>query len=61
MDVYDIAIPIGIVTYAVFWLSVLSGTRVIKVGFNWHRRFGLAGIILASVHAGVILYFKFLA
>ena len=61
MGVYQAAVPIGIATYAVFWLSVLSGTRVIKVGFNWHRRFGLFGIILASVHAGIILYFKYLS
>lgn len=61
MEVYQIAVPVGIATYAVFLLSVLSGTRVIKVGFNWHRRFGLVGIVLASVHAGIILYFKYLA
>jgi hypothetical protein len=61
MGLYQLAVPVGIATYAIFWLSVLSGTRVIKVGFNWHRRFGLIGIVLASVHAGIILYFKFLA
>lgn len=61
MDVYRLAAPIGIMTYVILWLSVLSGTRVIKVGFNWHRRFGLVGVITASVHAGIILYFKYLA
>jgi hypothetical protein len=61
MEAYQIAVPIGIVTYALLWLSVLSGTRVIKVGFNWHRRFGLVGIVLASIHAGIMLYVKYLA
>jgi hypothetical protein len=61
MGLYALAVPLGIATYCIMWLSVLSGTRVIKVGFNWHRRFGLIGIVLASVHAGIILYFKFLA
>jgi hypothetical protein len=61
MALYELAVPLGIATYATMWLSVLSGTRVIKVGFNWHRKFGLTGIVLASVHAGIILYFKYLA
>jgi hypothetical protein len=61
MEAYEIAVPVGIATYALLWLSVLSGTRVMKVGFNWHRRFGLAGIVLASVHAGILLYFKYLS
>lgn len=61
MAAYEVAVPIGVATYAIFWLSVLSGTRVIKVGFNWHRRFGIMGIILASLHAGIILYFRYLS
>ena len=61
MEAYKIAVPIGIATYALLWLSVLSGTRVMKVGFNWHRRFGLTGIVLASIHAGILLYFKYLS
>jgi hypothetical protein len=50
----------GIITYAVMWLSVLSGTRKIKVGFKWHRRFGLVGITAASIHAALVLYYQFL-
>ena len=61
MAAYEVAVPIGIAAYCVFWLSVLSGTRVIKVGFNWHRRFGLVGIALASAHAALMLYFNYLA
>jgi hypothetical protein len=61
MEAYEIAVPFGIAAYGVFWLSVLSGTRVIKVGFKWHRRLGLLGITLASVHAGIMLYFGYLA
>ena len=61
MGLYELVVPLGIATYGIMWLSVLSGTRVIKVGFSWHRRFGLTGIALASVHAGLIVYFKYLA
>jgi hypothetical protein len=60
MELYKLAVPLGIATYAMLWFSVLSGTRAIKVGFKWHGRFGLVGIVLASVHAGIILYSRVL-
>ena len=56
MNLFKIIIPLGIVTYSVMLLSVLSGTRKIKVGFVWHRRLGFIGITLASIHAVVVLY-----
>jgi hypothetical protein len=55
MNLYRLIIPFGIVTYAFFLLAVLSGAGKIKVGFIWHRRFALTGIILASIHAAIVI------
>ena len=58
MALNDLIVPLGVLTYAVIWLSVLSGTKKIKVGFKWHRRFGLIGITAASVHAGLVIFYE---
>ena len=56
MSLFDLIIPLGFVTYSLLWLSVLSGTRKIRVGFKWHRRIGLIGITTASAHAAIVIY-----
>jgi len=55
MNLYRLIIPFGIATYAFILLAALSGAGKIKVGFIWHRRFALTGIILASVHAAIVI------
>ena len=59
MELYKLIVPAGIFTYAMLWMSVLSGTRKIRVGFKWHRRFGLIGMTSASIHAAIVLYYEF--
>ena len=59
MSLFDLIVPLGFVTYSLLWLSVLSGTRKIKVGFKWHRRIGLIGITTASAHAAIVIYGEF--
>lgn len=59
MALHDLIVPAGVFTYAVMWLSVLSGTRKIKVGLKWHRTFGLIGITAASIHAAIVIYHEF--
>jgi hypothetical protein len=58
MNLYRLIIPFGAVTYAFILLAVLSGAGKIKVGFVWHRRFALTGIVLASIHAGLAIYIQ---
>jgi hypothetical protein len=55
MNLYRLIIPLGIATYALILLAVLSGAGKIKVGFLWHRRFAITGLILASVHAAIVI------
>ena len=59
MRLYDLIALLGFVTYSLLWLSVLSGTRKIKLGFKWHRRIGLIVIVTASAHATIVIYSKY--
>ena len=55
MNLFKLIVPLGIATYAFFLLAVLSGAGKLKVGFLWHRRFAVTGIILASIHAAIVI------
>lgn len=55
MNFYKLIVPFGIVTYAFILLAVLTGAGKIKVGFLWHRRFAITGIIMASIHAALVI------
>lgn len=59
MELYELIKVFGIITYSMLWLSVLSGTRKIKLGFKWHRRIGLIGISTGSIHAAIVLFYEF--
>ncbi len=56
MSIHDLIVPLGIFTYAMVLLGVLTGTRVIKVKFNWHKRIGLTILIVATLHATIVIY-----
>lgn len=60
MSIHDLIIPLGIFTYAMVLLGVLTGTRVIKVKFKWHKRIGLAILIVATLHATIVIYSNYL-
>ncbi len=60
MDLFKLVIPLGIATYALVWLLVLTGARKLKVNFAWHRRMGYTALVLASIHAAVVLYTQLL-
>jgi hypothetical protein len=59
MELHDLIVPAGIVTYVVLWLSLLSGAQKIRVGFKWHRRLGVIGVVCASIHAGLVVFHQF--
>ncbi len=56
MGLYKLIVPFGIFTYLMVWIQILTGTRVIKVNFKWHKRFGFIAIISASLHASLVIY-----
>lgn len=56
---YKLIFPVGILTWLFVLFAVLTGLRIIKVHYKWHKRIALFAITLATVHALLVLYTKF--
>jgi len=59
MSLYDLVVPLGIITYTLILFGVLTGTRVIKVKFKWHKRTGITIFIAATLHAAAVIYTRY--
>ena len=59
MSLYDLVVPLGIITYALILFGVLTGTRVIKVKFKWHKRTGVTIFISATLHVAAVIYTRY--
>ena len=56
MELYDLVIPLGILTLALLTITMLMGLKVIKVRFKTHKVFGLLTFVSGVLHAGILLY-----
>jgi hypothetical protein len=59
MSLYDLVVPLGIITYALILFGVLTGTRVIKVKFKWHKRTGVTIFIAGTLHVAAVIYTRY--
>ena len=59
MFLYNLVVPLGIITYALILFGVLTGTRVIKVKLKWHKRTGITIFIAATLHALLVIYVRY--
>jgi len=59
MELYDLAIIIGIATYFSMLVTFLIGMRVIKASFKKHKVFAIVTMVLATLHAGSFIYMNF--
>jgi hypothetical protein len=59
MILYRMIIPLGILTWLLVLFAVLTGLRIIKVQVKWHKRIALTAIVLATIHALIVLYSKY--
>lgn len=59
MDLYNIAIYIGIATYIFILITFLIGMRVIKLSFKKHKYFAIITLVLATLHAASFIYMNF--
>ncbi len=59
MDLYSFAIPLGIFSYSTMLLAVLTGLLIIKVKVELHKLIALIGIIGATIHAALVIYFNY--
>jgi len=55
MSLYRLIIPLGIVTWSLVLITLLSGMKVIKLRFKYHRLLGIISLILASCHGLLVL------
>jgi hypothetical protein len=58
-DLYSLVMPLGIATYVVLLVTFLVGLRVIKVKFKIHKVLAIITLLLASLHAILILYLNY--
>lgn len=56
---YQSLIVLGIVTYLLMMMSFLSGMRIIKLPYKYHKIIGIVGLCSASVHGLGLLYLNF--
>jgi hypothetical protein len=56
MNLYSLVLPLGIITYLLLILAILTGKRIIKLKPVWHRIIAYSALILATLHAGIVIY-----
>jgi len=60
MDLTGLIMPLGIVSYALMLLAVLTGARVIKLKVKYHKLIALVALIGASIHLGLVIFYSYL-
>lgn len=58
MELYDLVMPLGIITYILIVLAILTGKRIIKLKPVWHRVIAYSALILASFHAAIVISYN---
>ena len=48
----------GVLTYSLVIFNVLTGKRIIKMNLKYHRVTGQITLLCATVHLGIVLYYK---
>jgi putative Mn2+ efflux pump MntP len=56
MELYDLVMPLGIITYILIILAILTGRRIIKLHPKWHKIIATLTIIFATIHAGIVIW-----
>jgi predicted ferric reductase len=56
---YELVVPLGIITYFFVLFVVLSGLKIIKVKFKVHKYIGIIALLLATFHGALILYLSY--
>lgn len=59
MDLANLIMPLGVVSYVLMLLAILTGTRVIKLKVKHHKLIALVAILAASLHFTIIIYYNY--
>lgn len=57
MNFYDLIIPLGILTYIFAAATLITG--LFHARLQVHKRLAFSTIILATLHAALVIYLKF--
>lgn len=65
LRLYRYVQPLGIATYSSLWITFLLGLLKFKlhvrsIGMRWHYGFAILTLILATLHASLVLYMNYL-
>lgn len=58
MDLYGLVMPLGIITYLLIILAVLTGKRIIKLHPKWHKIIASAALVFATIHAAIVISYN---
>jgi hypothetical protein len=59
MFLSKLIIPLGIATWAVMLLTILTGRRIIKAKLSVHKALAAATIAAATIHGLIVIYLNY--
>lgn len=60
MELWDLVEPLGIATYILIVILLLTGMRIVKVKRPMHKVIGIITFIVATLHGAVVLLSDYL-
>lgn len=60
MELSSLPMPLGVFSYSLMLLAVLTGARVIRLKAKYHKLIAMIAVILASIHLGLVIYYNYL-
>ncbi|MBN2790006.1 MAG: hypothetical protein JXR69_07440 [Candidatus Delongbacteria bacterium] len=58
MELYDLVMPLGIITYVLIILAILTGRRIIKLHPKWHKIIAVLALVFATLHAAIVISYN---
>ena len=59
MNPYQLILPLGLTTFTLMLITVLIGTRVLKLKIKYHKLFGKLTFIVAIIHGSLAIYLNY--
>ncbi len=56
MNLYSLILPLGIISYSLLLMTILTGKRIIKLKMFYHKLFAMLTFIAVTLHAIIAIY-----
>lgn len=60
MELWDLVMPLGIISYLGLIIMMLTGMRIIKSKMKIHKTVGFITFIIASFHVFIVIYTSYM-